>query len=182
MREDSQPDGNNAGVQRSVKFSHFECPFSGTDTVQMTSWPDKKRRENVRITSQHKSVKGKWTANVVFTRCSHYFFLFPPQNGWQRRGQAHRNGWGLFFFFFLLRRVVWTKVRLCQLIFLAGLTLTPLPMLFPKVIGGELQDRLIPVPYSKSATDQAVRLFQLLETLFSLSCTLCLLRCPSYNF
>ncbi|GBM21109.1 hypothetical protein AVEN_200789-1 [Araneus ventricosus] len=27
----------------------------------------------------------------------------------------------------------------------------------PKVIGGELQDRLIPVPYSKSATDQAIR-------------------------
>ncbi|GFU23883.1 uncharacterized protein NPIL_256151 [Nephila pilipes] len=26
-----------------------------------------------------------------------------------------------------------------------------------KVIGGELQDRLIPVPYSKSATDQAIR-------------------------
>ncbi|XP_071033809.1 uncharacterized protein [Parasteatoda tepidariorum] len=27
----------------------------------------------------------------------------------------------------------------------------------PKVIGGELQDRLIAVPYSKSATDQAIR-------------------------
>ncbi|CAN8018082.1 unnamed protein product [Ixodes persulcatus] len=30
-------------------------------------------------------------------------------------------------------------------------------MLSPKVIGGELQDRLIPVPYSKSSTDQAIR-------------------------
>lgn len=49
-----------------------------------------------------------------------------------------------------------------------GSTLIPTLMLFPKVIGGELQDRLIPVPYSKSATDQAVRLFKLLETLFSL--------------
>lgn len=28
-----------------------------------------------------------------------------------------------------------------------------------KVIGGELQERLIPVPYSKTSTDQAVRLF-----------------------
>lgn len=27
-----------------------------------------------------------------------------------------------------------------------------------KVIGGELQERLIPVPYSKTSTDQAVRL------------------------
>lgn len=26
----------------------------------------------------------------------------------------------------------------------------------PQVIGGELQDRLIPVPYSKNTTDQAV--------------------------
>lgn len=26
-----------------------------------------------------------------------------------------------------------------------------------KVIGGELQERLIPVPYSKTSTDQAVR-------------------------
>ncbi|CAK9803258.1 hypothetical protein ANTQUA_LOCUS3648 [Anthophora quadrimaculata] len=26
-----------------------------------------------------------------------------------------------------------------------------------KVIGGELQERLIPVPYSKSSTDQAIR-------------------------
>ncbi|KAH9381299.1 hypothetical protein HPB48_003280 [Haemaphysalis longicornis] len=38
-----------------------------------------------------------------------------------------------------------------------GFTLIPTLMLFPKVIGGELQDRLIPVPYSKSATDQAIR-------------------------
>lgn len=43
----------------------------------------------------------------------------------------------------------------------------PIILLFPlshylfffqlKVIGGELQERLIPVPYSKSSTDQAVR-------------------------
>lgn len=50
-------------------------------------------------------------------------------------------------------------------------------MLSPKVIGGELQDRLIPVPYSKSSTDQAVRVFEMLEpSLFS--CTPCLLRRP----
>lgn len=32
-------------------------------------------------------------------------------------------------------------------------------MFLPKVIGGELQERLIPVPYSKSSTDQAVSCF-----------------------
>lgn len=31
--------------------------------------------------------------------------------------------------------------------------------LIHQVIGGELQDRLIPIPYSKSTTDQAVREF-----------------------
>lgn len=30
-----------------------------------------------------------------------------------------------------------------------------------KVIGGELQERLIPVPYSKTSTDQAVRFFKI---------------------
>lgn len=34
-----------------------------------------------------------------------------------------------------------------------------------KVIGGELQERLIPVPYSKSSTDQAVRLLSVLPIL-----------------
>ena len=45
-------------------------------------------------------------------------------------------------------------------------TLLSLITLFPfclflihQVIGGELQDRLIPIPYSKSTTDQAVREF-----------------------
>lgn len=33
------------------------------------------------------------------------------------------------------------------------------PLLLLKVIGGELQERLIPVPYSKSSTDQAVSRF-----------------------
>lgn len=39
---------------------------------------------------------------------------------------------------------------------------------FLKVIGGELQERLIPVPYSKSSTDQAVSrfLFSMLASYF----------------
>lgn len=42
---------------------------------------------------------------------------------------------------------------------------------FLKVIGGELQERLIPVPYSKSSTDQAVSrfLFSMLASYFSCS-------------
>jgi len=34
---------------------------------------------------------------------------------------------------------------------------------FLKVIGGELQERLIPVPYSKSNTDQAVSLHNFIQ-------------------
>lgn len=37
--------------------------------------------------------------------------------------------------------------------------LTCFALYFLKVIGGELQERLIPVPYSKSSTDQAVSRF-----------------------
>ncbi|XP_075751418.1 plasma membrane calcium-transporting ATPase 3 isoform X12 [Rhipicephalus microplus] len=42
--------------------------------------------------------------------------------------------------------------RTGQILWIRGLT-----RLQTQVIGGELQDRLIPVPYSKSATDQAIR-------------------------
>ncbi|XP_055951807.1 plasma membrane calcium-transporting ATPase 2-like isoform X7 [Argiope bruennichi] len=44
------------------------------------------------------------------------------------------------------------KSRTGQILWIRGLT-----RLQTQVIGGELQDRLIPVPYSKSATDQAIR-------------------------
>lgn len=43
----------------------------------------------------------------------------------------------------------------CVTILLSCLTADCYPLLL-KVIGGELQERLIPVPYSKSSTDQAV--------------------------
>lgn len=43
--------------------------------------------------------------------------------------------------------------------FTTGLIVSPVSFFFfsRKVIGGELQERLIPVPYSKTTTDQAVR-------------------------
>lgn len=42
-------------------------------------------------------------------------------------------------------------------------------LLYPlKVIGGELQERLIPVPYSKNTTDQAVSSSPRLPVLFRL--------------
>ncbi|VEN48706.1 unnamed protein product [Callosobruchus maculatus] len=43
------------------------------------------------------------------------------------------------------------KPRAGQILWIRGLT-----RLQTQVIGGELQERLIPVPYSKSSTDQAV--------------------------
>ena len=43
--------------------------------------------------------------------------------------------------------------------------LYPCPFLL-QVIGGDLQERLIPVPYSKSTTDQAVREIQYFVLLF----------------
>lgn len=82
------------------------------------------------------------------------FFFLSPQYGWQRRAGLTAMGGANFFFCY--EGVFERKcVSVSSFFFLAGLTLTPLSMLFPKVIGGELQDRLIPVPYSKSATDQA---------------------------
>lgn len=48
-----------------------------------------------------------------------------------------------------------------------------------KVIGGELQERLIPVPYSKTSTDQAVRFDKKPALSFTLVCSF--LRCP-YGF
>jgi len=44
------------------------------------------------------------------------------------------------------------KPRAGQILWIRGLT-----RLQTQVIGGELQERLIPVPYSKSSTDQAIR-------------------------
>ena len=59
-------------------------------------------------------------------------------------------------------KAFWTSfLRLCVFKTLLSLiTLFPFCLfLIHQVIGGELQDRLIPVPYSKSTTDQAVREF-----------------------
>ena len=59
-------------------------------------------------------------------------------------------------------KAFWTSfLRLCVFKTLLSLiTLFPFCLfLIHQVIGGELQDRLIPIPYSKSTTDQAVREF-----------------------
>lgn len=65
--------------------------------------------------------------------------------------------YSLFFFFFSFIRLFLKLLFFsffCFTIFLNYLFLTLYCIL--KVIGGELQERLIPVPYSKSSTDQAV--------------------------
>ena len=60
-------------------------------------------------------------------------------------------------------KAFWTSfLRLCVFLktLLSLITLFPFCLfLIHQVIGGELQDRLIPIPYSKSTTDQAVREF-----------------------
>lgn len=58
-------------------------------------------------------------------------------------------------------KAFWTSfLRLCVFKTLLSLiTLFLSVFLIHQVIGGELQDRLIPIPYSKSTTDQAVREF-----------------------
>ena len=64
---------------------------------------------------------------------------------------------------------------LCYSIYLFFDNFFPFCLLIHQVIGGELQDRLIPIPYSKSTTDQAVREFNCPVKLLSLYLTLFLL-------
>lgn len=68
----------------------------------------------------------------------------------------------------------------CVTILLSRLTADCYPLLL-KVIGGELQERLIPVPYSKSSTDQAVSCLPTIFLVRSLAACLLNMHCATLH-